>query len=79
MIKIKIIILYFIQIRHAEDFPSTGIRLVQFNNEKYILSVIVNSIPNTTQSILNNNEKYSISKYHTNSIQHLLERTLRCS
>ena len=25
---IKIIILYFIQIRHTDDFPSTGIRLV---------------------------------------------------
>ena len=28
MIIIKIIILYFIQIRHTDDFPSTGNRLV---------------------------------------------------
>ena len=28
MIIIKIIILYFIQIRHTDDFPSTGTRLV---------------------------------------------------
>ena len=28
MIIIKIIILYFIQIRHADEFPSTGTRLV---------------------------------------------------
>ena len=29
---IKIIILYFIQIRHTDDFPSTGTRLVQHKN-----------------------------------------------
>ena len=29
MIVITIIILYFIQIRHTDDFPSTGTRLVQ--------------------------------------------------
>ena len=28
MIIIKIIFLYFIQIRHTDDFPSTGTRLV---------------------------------------------------
>ena len=28
MIIIKIMILYFIQIRHTDDFPSTGTRLV---------------------------------------------------
>ena len=28
MIIIKLIILYFIQIRHTDDFPSTGTRLV---------------------------------------------------
>ena len=28
MIIIKMIILYFIQIRHTDDFPSTGTRLV---------------------------------------------------
>ena len=31
MIIIKIIILYFIQIRHTDDFPSTGTRLVLNN------------------------------------------------
>ena len=29
MIIIKISIIYFIQIRHTDDFPSTGARLVQ--------------------------------------------------
>ena len=36
MIIIKIMILYFIQIRHIDDFPSTGTRLV-INNEVVIL------------------------------------------
>ena len=31
MIIIKIIILYFIQIRHTDDFPSTDTRLVALN------------------------------------------------
>ena len=31
MIIIKVIILYFIQIRHTDDFPSTGTRLVLHN------------------------------------------------
>ena len=31
MIIIKIIILYFIQIRHTDDFPSTGTRLVKLS------------------------------------------------
>ena len=31
MIIIKIIILYFIQIRHNDDFPSTGTRLVIYS------------------------------------------------
>ena len=31
MIIIKIITLYFIQIRHIDDFPSTGTRLVRSN------------------------------------------------
>ena len=31
MIIITIIILYFIQIRHTDDFPSTGTRLVNYN------------------------------------------------
>ena len=32
MIVIKIIILYFIQIRHTDDFPSTDTRLVLLKN-----------------------------------------------
>ena len=32
MIIIKIIILYFIQTRHTDDFPSTGTRLVDYND-----------------------------------------------
>ena len=32
MIIIKIIILYFIQIRHTDDFPQTGTLLVNVNN-----------------------------------------------
>ena len=31
MIIVKTIILYFIQITHSGDFPSTGTRLVQIN------------------------------------------------
>ena len=31
MIFIKTIILYFIQIKHTDDFPSTGTRLVDDN------------------------------------------------
>ena len=34
MIIIKNIILYFIQIRHTDDFPSTGTRLVQIKAGK---------------------------------------------
>ena len=34
MIIIKISILYFIQIRHTDDFPSTGTRLVRDNLAK---------------------------------------------
>ena len=36
MIIIKIIILYFIQIRHTDDFPSTGSRLVFSNSHNNI-------------------------------------------
>ena len=32
MIIIKIIIQYFIQITHTDDFPSTGTRLVYYKN-----------------------------------------------
>ena len=35
MIIIKILILYFIQIRHTDDFPSTATRLVLNNNVSY--------------------------------------------
>ena len=42
MIIIKIIILYFIQIRHTDDFPSTGTHLVLINLQSYcILGEIV--------------------------------------
>ena len=34
IIIIKIIILYFIQIRHTDDFPSTGTRLVHVKSSK---------------------------------------------
>ena len=33
---IKIIILYFIQIRHTDDFPSTGTRLVNYNSSSIV-------------------------------------------
>ena len=33
MIVIKIIILYFIQIRHTDDFPSTGTRLYSVSSD----------------------------------------------
>ena len=42
MIIIKIIILYFIQIRHTDDFPPTGT----------LLEYIKDNIPNTTGSIV---------------------------
>ena len=35
MIIIKISILYFIQIRHTDDFPSTGTRVVVLNTTVY--------------------------------------------
>ena len=37
MIIIKIIILYFVQIRHTDDFPSTGTRLVYINLSRRFL------------------------------------------
>ena len=36
MVIIKIIILYFIQITHTDDFPSTGTRLVPIIREGHI-------------------------------------------
>ena len=39
MIIIKIIILYFIQIRHTDDFPSTGTRLVCIINVTYFFYI----------------------------------------
>ena len=36
MIIIKIIFLYFIQIRHTDDFPSTGTRLVQITTTSHL-------------------------------------------
>ena len=35
MIITKIIIIYFIQIRHTDDFPTTGTRLVYIMNDHY--------------------------------------------
>ena len=34
IIIIKIVILYFIQIRHTDDFPSTGTRLVVITSQE---------------------------------------------
>ena len=42
MIIIKIIFLYFIQIRHADDFPSTGTRLVLLTAQTHPLIFITN-------------------------------------
>ena len=42
MIIIKIIILYFIQIRHSDDFPSTGTRLVMYNSTTVRMPIAVN-------------------------------------
>ena len=41
MIIIKIIILYFIQIRHTDDFPSTGTRLVIIILAIIIIRIII--------------------------------------
>ena len=45
MIIIKIIILYFIQILHTDDFPSTGTRLVVLGNNdhfpKYLNAIFI--------------------------------------
>ena len=49
MIIIKIMILYFIQITHTDDFPSTGTRLV------IIMRVVVR-----TAHALNQNESHIV-------------------
>ena len=41
MIIINIIILYFIQITHTDDFPSTGTRLVIINFGSSVLETCV--------------------------------------
>ena len=41
MIIIKTIILYFIQIRHTDDFPSTGTRLVIIIHHNVVIMVLV--------------------------------------
>ena len=41
MIIIKIIILYFIQIRHTDDFPSTGTRLVHIISPHVTIQVCI--------------------------------------
>ena len=45
MIIIKIIILYFIQIRHTDDFPSTGTRLVPYNYSSDSISSVCSIAP----------------------------------
>ena len=40
MIIIKIIILYFIQIRHTDDFPSTGIPASKHKQCKPLLTIL---------------------------------------
>ena len=48
MIIIKIIILYCIQIKHTDDLPSTGTRLVEYNMSLHISNIhqiiIINKI-----------------------------------
>ena len=41
MIIIKTIILYFIPIRHTDDFPSTGTRLVIIIHHNVVIIVLV--------------------------------------
>ena len=41
MIIIKIIILYFIQIRHTDDFPPTGTPASNNNYSIYILKIVI--------------------------------------
>ena len=49
MIIIKIVILYFIQIRHTDYFPSTGTRLVIINvrlwRNRYWLAIVIFILP----------------------------------
>ena len=54
MIIIKIIILYFIQIIHTDDFPSTGIRLVHhvFLNQPSLTHRMTCAMLNLTQHVL---------------------------
>ena len=44
MIIIKIIILYFIQIRHTDDFPSTGTRLVYNSTSLRELAIFLGAL-----------------------------------
>ena len=71
MIIIKIIILYFIQIRHTDDFPSTGIPASDIN------SLIINNTPHIVKDKVNTHsfqgfslyvKQYLIRKYNTNCI-----------
>ena len=44
MIIIKIIILYFIQIRHTDDFPSTGTRLVNLTTIRAVCKCVLTNM-----------------------------------
>ena len=71
MIIIKTIILYFIQIRHTDDFPSTGTRIVS-NNIPYSHTLrwqhTLNNLPLDVSNIPTNVSEYIlitiISGYH---------------
>ena len=53
MIIIKIIILHFIQIRHTDDFPSTGVGSIFNGNKQYykVKSVPINFVIHVTYAI----------------------------
>ena len=59
MIIIKIIILYFIQIRHTDDFPSTRTRLVLNKCSSTRLNPC--SVNNNTETSINKVEPIRIS------------------
>ena len=53
IIIIKIIILYFIEIAHTDDFPSTGTRLVTDNSVSYKNIVLLGGLPGFAQDHFN--------------------------
>ena len=50
MIIIKIVILYFTQITHTDDFPSTGTRLLQIKTAIGKMMIVTQYIPNSDSS-----------------------------